>query len=62
MTHAARQLLDSFDSLSEADKHEVLAELLRRLLTTPYSSPSDEDLTRLADLVFQQYDELEAKG
>jgi len=54
MTHGTRQLLDSFDALPETEKHEVLAELLRRLA---YASPSDDDLTRIADLVFHQYDE-----
>jgi len=53
MTNGARQLLDSFDALPETEKHEVLAELLRRLA---YASPSDEDLTRLADLVLDQYE------
>lgn len=47
-------MLDSFDALPETEKHEVLAELLRRLA---YASPSDEDLTRLADLVFHEYDQ-----
>lgn len=62
MTNAARQLLDSFDALPDAEKHEVLAELLRRLVSSPYASPSDDDLTRAADLVFREYDEREAKG
>jgi hypothetical protein len=56
MTNGARQLLESFDALPEAEKHEVLVELLRRV---SYGSPSDDDLTRLTGLVFRQYDEQE---
>lgn len=62
MTNAARQLIDSFEALPEEEKHEVLAQLLRRLMDSPYASPSDEELTRAADLVFQDYDRHEAKG
>lgn len=62
MTNAARQLIDSFEALPEGEKHEVLAQLLRRLIDTPYSTPSDQELTRVADLVFQEYDRREAQG
>ena len=62
MTNAAKQLIDSFDALPEDEKHEVLAQLLRRLMSTPYSSPSDEDLLQAADLVFQDYDRRENQG
>ena len=62
MTNAAKQLIDSFEALSEDEKHEVLAQLLRRLMSTPYSSPSDEDLVQAADLVFQEYDRRENQG
>lgn len=30
MTASVRQLLDSFDALSEADKHQAAVEILRR--------------------------------
>ncbi len=56
MTNAARQLIDSFEALPEEEKHEVLAQLLRRLIGTPYSLPSDDELSYIADLVFQEYD------
>jgi hypothetical protein len=32
------------------------------LITTPYSSASDEDLVQAADLVFQNYDRRENEG
>ena len=62
MTNAARQLIDSFEALPEEEKHEVLAQLLRLLIRSPYSLPSDEDLTHVADSVFQEYDRDEAQG
>jgi hypothetical protein len=62
MTNAARRLIDSFEALPEQEKHEVLAQLLRSLISSPYSSPSDDELTHVADLVFQDYDRAEAQG
>lgn len=62
MTNAARQLIDSFEALPEQEKREVLAQLLRRLIDSPYPSPSDEELTHAADQVFQDYDRREARG
>jgi hypothetical protein len=62
MTNAARQLIDSFEALPEQEKHEVLSQLLRRLMDKPYASASDEDLVGAADLIFQEYDQREAQG
>ncbi len=62
MTNAVRQLIESFEALPEEDKHEVLAQLFRRLIRSPYPSPSDDELTHVADLVFQEYDRDEAQG
>jgi len=54
--------LQSFDALSEADRREVLEQLLRRASELPYSFPSDDELMHAADAVFQEYDRREAKG
>jgi hypothetical protein len=62
MGDAARHLLKSFEALSEADRCEVLEQLLRRAAELPHSFPSDDELTRAADAVFQEYDRREAKG
>lgn len=62
MGDAARHLLQSFDALSEADRREVLEELLRRAVELPYAFPSDDELARAADYVFQDLDRREAKG
>jgi hypothetical protein len=39
-----------------------LEELLRRAAELPYSFPSDEELVRAADQVFQDLDRREAEG
>jgi len=62
MGDAARHLLQSFEALSEAERREVLEELLRRAAELPYSFPSDEELVRAADQVFQDLDRRGAKG
>jgi hypothetical protein len=62
MTNVARHLIDSFEALPEQEKHEVLRQLLRRLMDKPYASLTDEELTGAADLVFQEYDRGEGQG
>ncbi len=62
MTNAVRQLIDSFEALPEQEKQEVLARLLRHPTGSPYASPSDDELTHIADVVFQEYDHDEARG
>ena len=62
MGDAARHLLQSFEALSETERSEVLEELLRRATELPYSFPSDDELVRAADQVFQDFDRREAKG
>lgn len=62
MGDAARHLLKSFEALSETERREVLEELLRRAAELPYSFPSDEELVRAADQVFQDLDRREIKG
>ncbi len=61
MTRAAKQVIDSFEALAEQDKRDVLAQLLRRLIDSPYVLPTDEELTHAADSVFQEYDRGEAQ-
>ena len=62
MTNTARQLVDSFEALPEDEKHEVLGQLLRRILDKPYASLSDEELNGTADVLFQDYDSRETQG
>ena len=60
MTNAAKQLIDSFNALPEQEQQEVMIQLLRRLMHTPYPSLTDDELTHAADLVFQDYDHRES--
>jgi DNA-directed RNA polymerase subunit H (RpoH/RPB5) len=62
MGDAAQHLLQSFEALSETERREVLEELLRRAAELPYSFPTDDELVRAADQVFQDIDRREAKG
>jgi len=61
MTRAARQFIQTFETLAEEDQREVLVELLRVPVDTGYSAPSGEDLRFSADQIFLGYDEQEAQ-
>ena len=60
MTEAARHLIETFQTLPDLDKREVLAVLLREAVQKPYATPSDDELTAAADEVFQELDRREA--
>ena len=62
MGNAARELLETFEALPEADQREVLALLLRRASESHYAPPSDEELLHAAEEIFKDLDRLEAKG
>ena len=60
MTISVRQFLDSFDQLSEPERHEFALEILRRIYEQE-SSPLDNDaLTEIAAMTFRELDEREA--
>ena len=59
MTQAAKKFVGEFDALPEAEREQVLAELLRRAAAGPHDLPSDEDLTAAADQLFQELDRRE---
>lgn len=59
MTQAARKLLEEFDALQDADRAEVLAELLRRVALAPHDLPDADDLTAAADRLFVELDRRE---
>jgi hypothetical protein len=52
MARTARKLLEEFDSLSDADRAEVVAEVLGRAASSQHGFPKDGDLTAAADGVF----------
>jgi hypothetical protein len=59
MTQAAKKLLEQFDELPDADRSELVAELVRRVAMAPHDLPGDEDLVSLADLLFADLDRRE---
>ncbi|HKH49483.1 MAG TPA: hypothetical protein VKM72_32870 [Thermoanaerobaculia bacterium] len=61
MTKAAQKLIESFEVLTEEDRHEVLVELLRQPIEAGYGSPAEEELRYSADQIFLEYDEREAR-
>jgi predicted HAD superfamily phosphohydrolase len=58
MSTAVQALLDRFDALTEAERHEAAAEILRRV--APMSELPDEALVSAADEVFRELDAREA--
>ena len=61
MSQAAQKVVHEFDALSESDRREVLAELLRRAATELHAFPDDDEMTAAADQVFLELDEREKK-
>ena len=60
MTATVRQLLDSFDALSDADKHQVAVEILRRLGAAAQGDVPEAALVEAADELFGALDDEEA--
>lgn len=61
MTTQVGHILHSFDLLSDSDKRELAAEIVRRSLEFDLPPLSDENLTLAADDVFVALDREEAK-
>ena len=62
MTDTATQLLATFESLSAAEQHVVLTQMLRRIGELPDAPMSDDALIANADDVFQSLDAEEDDG
>jgi hypothetical protein len=60
MTATVRQLLDSFDALSDADKHQAAVEILRRLRGAAEGDLPEAALVEAADELFRALDAEEA--
>lgn len=60
MTALVKNLLVSFDALSDADKHEAVIEILRRFRNSGYGDLPEDALAGLADELFRNLDEAEA--
>ena len=52
MSEAVRRLLDAFDALPEADKHQAAVEILRRFGSVEAGDLPEEALTEAADDLF----------
>jgi hypothetical protein len=61
MTAAVRQLLESFDALTETEKQEAIAEVLRRATDLTPAALSDEELVEAADELFLALDACKAQ-
>ena len=62
MSDIALQLIATFESLPASEQHEVVTQLLRRMSILPNTPLSNDDLTAVADDLFQSLDAEEANG
>ena len=62
MSETAQQLLTTFESLPPQEQHDVLVEILRHSRELPLGELSDDDLTSVADSLFQMLDAEESNG
>ena len=60
MTSAVRDLLRSFQSLSDAEKHEAASLLLRQVVEGEAGDVSDDALVTIAEELFLDLDAREA--
>jgi hypothetical protein len=60
VTTAVQQLLNSFDALTDAEKQEAIAEVLRRAADLTPASLSDDELVEAAEELFLALDAREA--
>ncbi len=56
MSEIASQILATFDTLPAAEQHEIVTQLLRRTDAMRTLPLSDDDLTSVADDLFQMLD------
>ncbi len=61
MTAAGKHILEDFEGLPDAEKREVLANLLRISRSIEYPEVSAEELVASANAVFLEYDREESK-
>ena len=60
MTQAVQHVIETFESLPEAEKQQAASELLRRTLDLAPAELPDEALTETADQLFSELDAGEA--
>lgn len=62
MTEAVRQLLQTFDTLTDAEKQDAVVQLLRRLVEEEAGDIPDDSLVAAAEELFLDLDAREAAG
>lgn len=60
MTAAAKRVVEEFEHLSDSEKREVLAGILRTSGRLDYPEVSDEELIAAADAIFLDFDQRES--
>ena len=60
MATNARRIIEEFDELGEAEQHDVLIQLLRWSVKSPYPSLTESELTSAADEIFLELDQNES--
>ena len=61
MSDAAKKIIEAIDALPDAERQEVIRELLRRAAVVDLGFPSDGELVGAADDVFQDLDRREGR-
>jgi hypothetical protein len=59
VTGTAKKLPEEFEALTDQDRAELVAELLRRTALAPHDLPQDDDLAASADRLFVELDRQE---
>ncbi len=60
MSASVQALINSFDALSEAERHEAVVEILRRSMPSDAAELSDDALVLAAEELFLELDAREA--
>lgn len=60
MTALVKELLDTFDRLTESERLDLVVEILKRTVYLDFPSLSDEDLVLNAEELFLELDDREA--
>lgn len=56
MTVSVQEFLETFDRLTEQDRHDAATEILRRVADLDLPPLDDEALTEIAAMTFQELD------